>query len=140
MSRSSQRSHEPRRRKQLRLQGFDYSKEGLYFVTIDCKNMECRFGNIHRGNMILSDFGKIAFDEWMKLPSSYENVHLDVFQFMPNHSTRRNNISIWKIKNHFTISPFNLNNSVSANFVLYLAAINRLYASSRLFWASRNCK
>jgi putative transposase len=79
------RAYQFPRRKQMRLRGFDYSKEGFYFVTTDCNHMECHFGKIQRGKMILSDFGKIAYDEWLKLPSRFENVQLHVFQIMPNH-------------------------------------------------------
>jgi REP element-mobilizing transposase RayT len=35
--------------------------------------------------MILNDFGKTAFDEWIQLSERYHNVVLDVFYIMPNH-------------------------------------------------------
>ena len=35
--------------------------------------------------MVLNDAGKIAFDEWEKLPKRFPNFELDVFQIMPNH-------------------------------------------------------
>jgi REP element-mobilizing transposase RayT len=72
-------------RRTIRLKGYDYSQAGLYFVTICCQNNVCRFGRIENGEMILNDFGKIAYDEWMKLPERYTNMILDVFQIMPNH-------------------------------------------------------
>jgi putative transposase len=35
--------------------------------------------------MVLNDYGKIANDEWQKLPERFLNVELDVFVIMPNH-------------------------------------------------------
>jgi REP element-mobilizing transposase RayT len=35
--------------------------------------------------MNLNDFGKIAYDEWIKLSGRHLNILLDVFQIMPNH-------------------------------------------------------
>jgi len=72
-------------RRSIRLKNHDYAQAGLYFVTICCKDKICRFGKIENGAMVLNDFGKIANDEWMKLPERYPNMFLDVFQIMPNH-------------------------------------------------------
>ena len=69
----------------IRLKGYDYSQAGMYFITICCQDMRCRFGKIDNGEMILNAFGVIAFEEWKKLPERYPNVVLDVFQIMPNH-------------------------------------------------------
>jgi REP element-mobilizing transposase RayT len=72
-------------RKSMRLRGYDYSKSGFYFITIDCKNLECRFGNIVKGKMVLNAFGDVALNEWIKLPSRFESFRLNSFQIMPNH-------------------------------------------------------
>ena len=72
-------------RRSIRLKGYDYSQAGLYFVTICCQDRICRFGKIENGEMVLNDFGQIAYDEWEKLPERYPNMFLDVFQIMPNH-------------------------------------------------------
>ncbi|MDR0368428.1 MAG: transposase, partial [Bacteroidales bacterium] len=72
-------------RRSLRLKGYDYSQEGLYFVTICCQNRLCRFGQIVNGKMMLNEYGKIAYNEWLNLQKRYPNVTLDVFQIMPNH-------------------------------------------------------
>ena len=72
-------------RRNIRLKGFDYSQAGLYFVTICCHNMTCRFGTVDNDEMVLNDFGQFAYDEWEKLPERYQNMFLDVFQIMPNH-------------------------------------------------------
>jgi len=72
-------------RRSIRLKGYDYSQAGMYFVTICCQDKVCRFGKIKNGEMILNDFGKIAYEEWIKLSERYPNVLLDAFQIMPNH-------------------------------------------------------
>ena len=35
--------------------------------------------------MILNEYGIIAYNEWLKLPDRFPNFELDVFQIMPNH-------------------------------------------------------
>jgi REP element-mobilizing transposase RayT len=72
-------------RKSIRLKGYDYSRKGLYFITICCQDRVCRFGHVEDGIMILNEFGQIANDEWMKLQHRFENFELDAFQIMPNH-------------------------------------------------------
>jgi REP element-mobilizing transposase RayT len=69
----------------LRKKGFDYSTPGFYFVTIDCHRGEWHFGFILKQRMTLSEFGQIAYSEWLKLPSRYPHLKLHIFQFMPNH-------------------------------------------------------
>jgi putative transposase len=72
-------------RRSIRLKGYDYSQAGAYFITICCANMECRFGKIENNEMILNEYGIIAFEEWMKLTERFTNFELDTFQIMPNH-------------------------------------------------------
>jgi REP element-mobilizing transposase RayT len=57
----------------------------LYFITICCDGMRCRFGNIENNEMILNEYGKIAYNEWIKLAERFQHFKLDVFQIMPNH-------------------------------------------------------
>jgi REP element-mobilizing transposase RayT len=72
-------------RKSIRLVGYDYSKAGLYFVTICCQNRGCLFGEIVGENMILSDGGKIANECWVAIPKHFKNVVLHEYIIMPNH-------------------------------------------------------
>jgi REP element-mobilizing transposase RayT len=72
-------------RKSIRLKGYDYSQAGLYFVTICCYDRICRFGHIENGEMILNEYGRIAYNEWMKTPETRNNVELGEFVVMPNH-------------------------------------------------------
>ncbi len=68
-----------------RLPGWDYSKDGKYYITICVKNMEQIFGEIIDGQMVLNELGKILEVCWFDLPNHYENLILDEFIIMPNH-------------------------------------------------------
>ena len=72
-------------RRSIRLQGYNYAQEGLYFITICCHNRKCHFGTVENNEMVLSLYGKIAFNEWLNLSERFSNFELDVFQIMPNH-------------------------------------------------------
>ncbi|MBE7441551.1 MAG: hypothetical protein HS119_03765 [Flavobacteriales bacterium] len=72
-------------RKSIRLKEYNYSQAGLYFITICCQNRICRFGNVVDGEMMLNEFGIVAYNEWVKLSERFSNFELDVFQIMPNH-------------------------------------------------------
>jgi REP element-mobilizing transposase RayT len=75
-------------RKSIRLKGYDYAQAGLYFITICCNRggeLHSPFGYIENGEMILNEYGQIAFDEWMKTPEIRPNVELGEFIVMPNH-------------------------------------------------------
>ena len=72
-------------RKRLRLQGYDYSFPGYYFITICTKGRICRFGEIKNGEMHLSQAGKIVEQCWHEIPVHFQNVRLDEFVVMPNH-------------------------------------------------------
>ncbi|HPG42162.1 MAG TPA: hypothetical protein PLP19_17685 [bacterium] len=72
-------------RHSIRLQGFDYSQQGAYFITMCTQNRACFFGCINNGEMIYNALEEIARNEWEKLPKRFHNIELDVFQVMPNH-------------------------------------------------------
>lgn len=72
-------------RKSIRLKGYDYSKEGLYFITICTQNRECLFGEIINGKMILNNAGKMVEAIWFEIPKFYEGFVLHEFVIMPNH-------------------------------------------------------
>ena len=59
-------------RRSIRLKGYDYSQEGLYFITICCKDRKYRFGKIENDKMILNEYGTIAYDEWIKLTERFQ--------------------------------------------------------------------
>ncbi len=93
-----------RERKLNRLPGYDYSKKGWYFVTIDCFKMYPWFGKINVGTghcpvrtsnrighcpvrtiMQLNNCGLVAEKYWKNISKIYKDVVLDEFIIMPNH-------------------------------------------------------
>jgi putative transposase len=73
-----------RRRNSLRLQGYNYSQAGLYFVTVVVKDRTHIFGEIVNEVMILNEAGKIVQGVWKSLAKQYPVV-LDEFIVMPDH-------------------------------------------------------
>ncbi len=73
-------------RRSIRLQGYDYSQAGAYFVTIVAWQREMLFGDIvDGGDVVLSDFGKIVAEKWGWLEAQYDYVELGEWIVMPNH-------------------------------------------------------
>ena len=72
-------------RKRLRLNDYDYSNAGYYFVTICTKDKGLFFGNIEKEKMILSGLGEIVEKHWIQIPEHYQNVILDEYVILPNH-------------------------------------------------------
>jgi len=72
-------------RRSIRLKGYDYSQNGLYFKTICTYNRECLFGEIIDKKMILNDAGKIANECWLKIPQHFPDAVLHQHVIMPNH-------------------------------------------------------
>ncbi|MGB2868629.1 MAG: transposase [Bacteroidota bacterium] len=68
-----------------RLEGFDYTSPGSYFVTICTKDRIAWFGDIQKGEMHRSAIGEIVAEEWQKTPAIRPNVTLDEWRVMPNH-------------------------------------------------------
>jgi putative transposase len=70
-----------------RLQHWDYSRSGAYFITICTVNREHFFGAVENNTLLLSEFGKIVEEEWIKTPSIRPdmNIELGEFVIMPNH-------------------------------------------------------
>lgn len=72
-------------RKSIRLQNFDYSSEGWYFVTICTLDRKPIFGNIENEKMSLNNNGVIVKSEWLQTAKLRNNVRLDDFVIMPDH-------------------------------------------------------
>ena len=72
-------------RKKLRLNGYNYSRDLYYFITICTKNREEFFGEIIDTKMILNDHGKIVENEIFKTPQLRQEIKIDDFVIMPNH-------------------------------------------------------
>jgi putative transposase len=71
--------------KSSRLEGYDYSQAGLYFITICIKDRKELFGKVMDGEMILNDMGKIVMKEWLQTAVLRPNIFLDEWVIMPNH-------------------------------------------------------
>lgn len=72
-------------RQSNRLEGYDYSKAGWYYVTICTYEHQCLFGHIENDQMVLNDRGRIVEEEWLKAQTIRNNITLDEFIIMPNH-------------------------------------------------------
>ncbi|MFA6183756.1 MAG: transposase [Parcubacteria group bacterium] len=68
-----------------RLKNYDYSQNGMYFVTICTKDHKHFFGEVIDGKMILNDVGKIVDKLWQEIPRYFPFVKLDIYQIMSNH-------------------------------------------------------
>jgi hypothetical protein len=66
---------------------WDYATEGAYYVTICTKDRKHYFGEIRDKEMLYSELGKIALEEWIKTDEVRPDMQLDMacFQVMPNH-------------------------------------------------------
>ena len=72
-------------RRSIRLQGYDYSREGLYFITLCCQHRKHLFGSISNAKMILNRAGEIVKEEWEKTSMLRPNTRLHQYIIMPNH-------------------------------------------------------
>ncbi len=72
-------------RKVLRLNDYDYSQEGAYFVTICTQNRGMLLGQICDGQMVVNSIGRIIQKVWDELAFRFSVIGTDAFVIMPNH-------------------------------------------------------
>jgi REP element-mobilizing transposase RayT len=72
-------------RRSIRLPEYDYSQEGVYYITICTQGRKCLFGDIADGTVELSKYGRIAERCWRELTEYYDGIMLDAYVIMPNH-------------------------------------------------------
>ena len=83
-------------RKRNRLQHYDYSSCGAYFITICTKDRKNIFWDMKQPNIVgeaislppspkLSSYGQIAEDAIQAIPKHYLRVEVDRYVIMPNH-------------------------------------------------------
>ncbi|MFH0891475.1 MAG: transposase [Candidatus Falkowbacteria bacterium] len=72
-------------RRSIRLKGYDYSRNGAYFITVCAQDRECVFGKIVNGGIYLNDAGEMVDRQWNELPNRFRNVRLGEYIVMPNH-------------------------------------------------------
>ena len=68
-----------------RLRGWDYFKNGHYFITIVTENRAHLFGKIANNEMILNPIGQIVYDEFFVSFELRQELYLGAFVLMPNH-------------------------------------------------------
>jgi len=78
-------------RKKIRIDNYDYSSVGAYFVTICTENRQKTLWNTVGADIIrpdcppLSNEGKIVEEAILQIPGHYENVRVDKYCIMPDH-------------------------------------------------------
>jgi hypothetical protein len=72
-------------RKTLRLKGYDYSRKGLYFLTIVLQNRYHLFGRVVDGEMILNDAGKMVEKWYYEIENKYPDKRCHEMVIMLNH-------------------------------------------------------
>lgn len=72
-------------RKTIRLQNYDYSQPGAYFVTIVTYARKCLFGEVQDGEMALNDAGLMVAQVCSEMEECIDGLSLDAYQIMPNH-------------------------------------------------------
>jgi putative transposase len=72
-------------RKANRLDGYDYSSEGWYFITICTKDHAEWLGKVVNEKMELNRTGELINRQWLWLRKQYNYIKLDDYTIMPNH-------------------------------------------------------
>ncbi len=78
-------------RKPNRLKGYNYSQNGIYFLTACTKDKKCILGRIVGGGdlvapqMILSEYGMITEKYIQSVNRAYRNISVMNYVIMPNH-------------------------------------------------------
>lgn len=78
-------------RRSIRLKDYDYSKDGMYFITICTKNRINILSRIIPGSVKtdpynqLNKLGYIVEKELNNIPKHFNNVGIDKYVIMPNH-------------------------------------------------------
>lgn len=76
-------------RRSIRLNSYNYSSSGYYFVTICSDKFRHIFANTQVENddtkLSLTKLGDVVSDCWLDIPTHYPKVRLHEFVIMPNH-------------------------------------------------------
>ena len=78
-------------RKSIRLKEYDYTKEGMYFITICIQNRECILSEIVGApdlwcpKIQLTDIGEIIKENISNIEKYYEDIKIIEYVIMPNH-------------------------------------------------------
>lgn len=80
-----ERAGSSRRRKPVRLPGYDYSQPGAYFVTICAEHRRSLFGDVIDGEMNVNSIGEMVREDWDNLQQVFAGIILDARIIMPDH-------------------------------------------------------
>ena len=74
-------------RKRIRLNSYDYSADGAYFVTVCTDQKRCLLGSIAPDgeDVSLSACGEAVRESIMRLPAVFGEIHIPIYVIMPNH-------------------------------------------------------
>lgn len=72
-------------RRTIRLPEYDYSTNGLYFITICTERRVHLFGDIVGEEMVCNPVGEMIKETWCNLPQKYPCLLLYSYVVMPNH-------------------------------------------------------
>ncbi len=72
-------------RRSVRLPGFDYSKVGMYFLTICAAERRSIFGEIRGNDATLGPIGRVVQTCWIEIPKHFPTVKIETYVVMPNH-------------------------------------------------------
>ena len=79
------------KRKKNRLQSYDYSQNGAYFITICTENRKCLLASVVGASLArpahvrLTEWGQAVEQAILRIPQCYPDVHLEKYVVMPNH-------------------------------------------------------
>ena len=82
---------ELQKRKPTRLQNYDYSSNGYYFITISTHNKEKTLGDVVGEGLCalpsikLTNIGKIVNESIEYMNNEYDGISVDKYVIMPNH-------------------------------------------------------
>jgi REP element-mobilizing transposase RayT len=68
-----------------KLNHWDYSTPGKYFLTICVYKKNNFFGKIENNKIRLKEIGLVAKSNWLEITRHFDNIKLDEFIVMPNH-------------------------------------------------------
>ena len=93
------------KRKFIRLKDYNYTQNGMYYITICTKEQRCLFGEIRDYKVKLNNAGEII-KKWIEeLGNKFQNIGYDEYVIMPNHI-------------HLVINIFNSNKYIFLNKIV----------------------
>ena len=72
-------------RQSIRLQEYDYTSDGMYYITLCIQDRRQVLGEVKQGEMYQSVVGNIVQQAWLELPRYDPRISLDESIVMPNH-------------------------------------------------------